>query len=150
MKYDVDYLILKEDKIYQKIEVKIDKRCDGTSATGSPPTGNLVYEYISHDKNGNQVPGWCEKTKADYAVFILGEHNRKNRTFTVSRLVFVDMFRWRMYTDSHPSKLYEMREQHPLSDTDMVGDYRHKYDELKIEGVIVTENTKVRGEIIKF
>lgn len=143
---DVDFIVKKGDDIFKKLEVKIDKRCDGPSYNGKRgPTGNLTYEVVTHDRHGNQKLGWCEKTKADYVIFILGACNYKENYLTLSRIVWIDMAKWREYKDTHPSRLYEMKEQSPKSETDVIKDYRHKLEELKKFGAVLLENTSVAG-----
>lgn len=145
---DIDFLIMDGDKIVKTIEVKIDKRCDGFSKKGNGPTGNITYEVVTHDRNGRQKTGWSEKTEADYAVLILGDCNYKEKYLQVTRIVWVDMKKWREYKDTHPSELHTMKEQHPKSDEDVIKDYRHNLDDLKKFGAVIKENNSVFGKRI--
>ena len=60
------------------------------------------------------------------------------------------MKKWREYKDTHPSKLYTMKEQHPKSEEDVIQDYRHNIDSLKEFGAVVKENDSVFGKYIHF
>lgn len=145
---DIDFLVKKGHEIYKTIEVKIDKRCDGFSKSGKGPTGNLAYEYVTHDRKGHRKKGWCEKTEADYAVLILCDTNYKENYLQVTRVVWLDMKKWREYKNTHPTKEHVMKEQHPKSEEDVVIDYRHKLDALREFGVVVKENFSAFGQII--
>jgi len=87
---DIDYVIDKngkdklppietvlEDKIYVKIEVKLDSRAISTS--------NIPYELVSHSSSG-----WCVTTKCDYVYMVLTE---KDNSKILKRL-WIDMKKW--------------------------------------------------------
>ena len=117
---DVDFLVKNGDDLKLKLEVKIDKRSDGYSLPDKDgiihgPTGNLLYEYVTHNKMGEQKDGWTKKTDADYAIFILGDCNYKEKYLELTRLVWVDVKKWREYKDTHPSKLWVKKELDPKS-----------------------------------
>ena len=148
MDQDVDFLLEKDGEVFKKIEVKIDKRCDGWSKELAKPTGNVVYEVQTHDKYGRPAKGWCEKTKCDYAVLILGDCNWIDNILYVTRVVWIDMAMWRKYIKEHPSELHILKEAHPKSDEDEIHDYRNNLEELRNYGAIYYENTTVAGRLI--
>ena len=126
---EVDFIVIKDDRIYQKIRVVLDSQC-----YGNEPTGEIVYEYRRKDGE----PGWCETTKADYAVYVFGSYDKKRKVFDVVMTAFVDVEKWRLYTEATP--------EFQSGDAE----FRQSLAELRKEGVVATVSGKVRGDTIKF
>ena len=144
-KHDVDFVEKIGECVNKKIEVKVDKRCDGFSFSGKNPTGNLTYELLSHGQLG-----WSVKTQADVVVFILGNCNYRTKEFSITRTVFVDMNKWRNYLLITPKSVCWLKEEHQKSAEDEIADLRYSVDELVSAGVIIGIDDSVFGEKINF
>jgi len=150
----IDHVYLKYDGTEHTVDVKCDRRSDGKSFYGKPPTGNIIYERKTHTKSGEERDGCSEKTEAEYVLFVLGIPDYVENSLTITKCVWIPVKRWREYTydPKHPERRIEhwKKETNPVSENDRICDYHHKLEDLIKEGVVVKVNTKMAGEKIYF
>lgn len=75
---DIDVVL--NDKMYKKIEVKLDSR--------GITTGNFPYEVISHSSSG-----WCMTTKSDLVYLVLVDRDDN----VIRRRAWVSMKKWHKF-----------------------------------------------------
>ena len=117
-KMDIDFLIAGQGKRFVGIDVKVD--------TTAIETGNLVYEVVSHARNG-----WAVTTKAKYIFVVMA---REQEELTAVRGFWLDMDAWREYC----SRRDTAKEVKILGDEKIVNLLCPIYD-LRNEKVIVKE-----------